>query len=114
MDDMVDSIELGSRIRKYRQNAGLSQEKLAEMVGVSSQQMQKYESGQTTLNIIKLQKIAKTLKVSVCEFFAQKPVEHVTTTMQEEELLSAFRKVKNIEMRNCLLKLVSNINKRIK
>lgn len=114
MADIVNSKELGNRIRKYRQNAGLSQEKLAEKVGVSSQQVQKYESGQTTLSIIKLQQIAKSLKVSMGDFFAQNTVEYTHTTIQEEELLLAFRKVKNTEMRICILKLVANINKRIK
>lgn len=114
MADIVDSKELGDRIRKYRQNAGFSQEKLAEMVGVSSQQIQKYESGQTTLSIIKLQQIAKSLRVSMSDFFAQNTVELARTTIQEEELLSAFRRVKNIEMRTSILKLVANINKRIK
>jgi len=39
------------------------------MVGVTFQQIQKYENGQTTLNVIKLQQIAQALKVSVNDFY---------------------------------------------
>lgn len=114
MGNIVESAEIGRVVRLFRQNAGFSQEKLAEMVGVSFQQMQKYESGHTTLNIIKLQQIAKALKVSVSDFFDGKPTEHVMLATQEVELLGAFRKIKNNEMRACILKLVGNINKKVK
>ena len=66
--------EVGRRIRQFRQDAGLSQEALAELVGVSFQQVQKYESGHTTLNILKLQHIAIALKVQVSDFFGTAPV----------------------------------------
>ncbi len=59
MGDVVSSVELGMKIKLLRQQAGLSQEKLAEMVGVTFQQIQKYENGHTTLNILKLQQIAQ-------------------------------------------------------
>jgi transcriptional regulator with XRE-family HTH domain len=111
---MVDSKEIGRRIRSFRQDAGLSQEALAELVGVSFQQVQKYESGHTTLNILKLQHIADALRVQVSDFFGMTPVQHVRLTGEEDQLLQAFRKVKNAEMRGCILKLVGNINKRVK
>ena len=114
MGDVVSSIDLGMKIKLLRQQAGLSQEKLAEMVGVTFQQIQKYENGQTTLNILKLQHIAKALKVSASDFFSSAPVQSVRLTGEEDQLLQAFRKVKNAEMRECILKLVGNINKRVK
>lgn len=106
--------QIGERIRRFRQNAGLSQEKLAELVGVSFQQVQKYESGYTTLNINKLQQIADALKVPVTEFFEAIPEKNIRLTGEEEQLLDSFRGIKNAEMRCCVLKLVSNINKRVK
>lgn len=114
MGDLVSSAEIGTLIRRYRQDAGLSQEKLAEMVGVSFQQIQKYENGHTTLNVIKLQHIATALKVSVADFFDAVPVKGVRLTGEEDQLLQAFRKVKSAELRSCVLKLVGNINKRVK
>lgn len=114
MGGIVDSIEMGRRIRQFRQDAGLSQETLAELVGVSFQQVQKYESGHTTLNILKLQHIAVALKVSVTEFFGSAPVQHVRLTGEEDQLLQSFRRIKNGELRGCILRLVGNVNKRAK
>jgi len=111
---MVDSKEIGRRLRQFRQDAGLSQEALAEMIGVSSQQVQKYENGHTTLNIPKLQQIADALKVQVSDFFDLSPAKGIKLTGEEDQLLQSFRKVKNGEMRDCILKLVSNLNKRAK
>lgn len=114
MGDIISSIEIGRKIREFRQQAGLSQEKLAEIVGVSYQQLQKYESGQTTLNILKLQHIAQALKVSVNDFFGTTPVQQIRLTGEEDQLLQSFRRIKNGELRDSILKLVGNVNKRVK
>jgi transcriptional regulator with XRE-family HTH domain len=112
MGGMVTSKDIGLKIKALRQQAGLSQEKLAEMVGVTFQQVQKYENSQTTLNVIKLQLIADALKVPVTEFFSSVTFQNVRLTGEEDQLLQAFRRIKNGELRGCILKLVGNINKR--
>lgn len=114
MSSIVDTKEVGRRIRQFRQDAGLSQEALAELIGLSFQQIQKYESGHTTLNILKLQHIAAALKVQVSDFFSSAPMQHIRLTGEEDQLLQSFRKIKNGEMRECILKLVGNVNKRVK
>lgn len=114
MGSIVDTKEVGTRIRQFRQDAGLSQEALAELIGLSFQQVQKYESGHTTLNIVKLQHIAIALKVQVSDFFSLTPTQHVRLTSEEDQLLQSFRKIKNGELRGCILKLVGNVNKRVK
>ena len=53
----------GERIKKLRQNAGMSQEKLAEMVGVSRQAVTKWEAGQSapgTENLFRLAEVFGT------------------------------------------------------
>ncbi len=114
MGDMITNKEIGLKIKQLRQQAGLSQEKLAEMIGVTFQQVQKYENGQTTLNVLKLQQIAHALKVSVNDFFGAAPVQQIRLTVEEDQLLQAFRRVKNGELRECILKLVGNVNRRAK
>lgn len=114
MGGMLTSVDLGRMIRNFRQRAGLSQEVLAEKIGVTFQQIQKYESGYTTLNIIRLQQIALALNVSVSDFFDTTTPQQLSLTDQEERLLQAFRKVRNVELRLSLLKLLNNINKRVK
>ena len=102
------------KIKRLRQQVGLSQEALAVLVGVTFQQIQKYENGHTTLNILKLQQIASALKVQVSEFFSLAPMQHVRLTGEEDQLLQSFRRIKNVELRGCVLKLVGNVNKRVK
>lgn len=114
MSNMVSSKEIGLKIKQLRQQAGLSQERLAELVGVTFQQIQKYESGHTTLNIVKLQQIANSLKVSASDILSSSPVPDVGITYEEDQLLQAFRRIKNGELRGCVLKLVGNVNRRIK
>jgi transcriptional regulator with XRE-family HTH domain len=114
MGDVVSSVELGMKIRLLRQQAGLSQEALAELVGVTFQQIQKYENGHTTLNIIKLQHIVQALKVQMSDLFDVAPMQNVRLTGEEDELLQAFRRIKNVDLRGCVLKLVGNVNKRVK
>lgn len=114
MGDIVSSVEIGKRIRRFRLDAGLSQENLAEMVGVTFQQIQKYENGHTTLNILKLQQITKALKLTVADLFEEEPAKRITLSDSEELLLESFRKIKNSELSGCILKLVANVNKRAK
>ena len=58
--------------------------------------------------------IADALKVQVSDFFGTAPVQHVRLSGEEDQLLQAFRSIKNAEMRGCILKLVGNVNKRVK
>ena len=107
-------LERGGRVRYRRMIIGMSQENLGNAMDLTFQQIQKYENGQTTLNILKLQHIAKALKVSASDFFSSAPVQSVRLTGEEDQLLHAFRRIKNNELRGCVLKLVGNVNKRTK
>lgn len=114
MGDLITSSDLGLKIKQARQQAGLSQERLAEMVGVTFQQIQKYENGQTTLNIIKLQQIAKALNLPINDFFQDIPEDPLRLTNQEGELIQAFRKIKNAELRGAVLSVISNVNRKVR
>jgi transcriptional regulator with XRE-family HTH domain len=112
MGDMLSNSVLGQKIKQARQQAGLSQERLAEMVGVTFQQIQKYENGQTTLNIHKLQLIAKALNHPAKEFFQDVPDGRPNITVEEMKLLQAYRKIKNTEVRGAVLAVVNNLNRK--
>lgn len=58
---IITSTEIGASIRNHRIALGLTQEQLAEKLGVSYQQVQRYENGATTLNVENLQLIAHAL-----------------------------------------------------
>ena len=60
---------VGRRIRAYRLMAGVSQVELGEAIGVSFQQVQKYETGQNRISASRLCQVAACLSVPVREFF---------------------------------------------
>ena len=66
--DPVD-IYVGSRVRMRRLMLGLSQDKLAESVGLTFQQIQKYEKGSNRIGASRLFQLAKALDVSVQYFY---------------------------------------------
>jgi len=62
---------VGSRVRMRRQLLGLSQERLADQIGVTFQQVQKYEKGLNRIGASRLQRIADVLRTSPSFFFQQ-------------------------------------------
>ena len=66
--DPLDSV-VGAKIRIFRTNRGLSQTALAEAIGVTFQQVQKYESGTNRVGAGRLSRIAVVLGVSIGQLF---------------------------------------------
>jgi transcriptional regulator with XRE-family HTH domain len=65
----VEDIEIGRKIRTLRLERGLSQSRLADGIGLSFQQLQKYESGANRVSAGRLQRIAALLGVPVTVFY---------------------------------------------
>jgi transcriptional regulator with XRE-family HTH domain len=70
--------KVGDRIRKFRQLADLNQESVAEAIGMSGGNFGKIERGEIDINTESLQKLAKLFKVTVSEFFDEKPIHALT------------------------------------
>jgi transcriptional regulator with XRE-family HTH domain len=68
---------VGSRVRMRRMIVGISQGKLGEALGLTFQQVQKYEKGTNRIGASRLQHIARVLGVPIEFFFEGVP--HVTT-----------------------------------
>jgi transcriptional regulator with XRE-family HTH domain len=64
-----EDVAIGQKIRALRLERSLSQEELGHAVGVTFQQIQKYERGANRVSAGRLQKIADALEVSVTFFF---------------------------------------------
>ena len=60
---------VGARIRLFRVDRGMSQSMLAERIGVTFQQMQKYERGANRVGASRLSQVASVLDISVGELF---------------------------------------------
>lgn len=66
-------IHVGSRIRLRRTMLGMSQERLGESLGITFQQIQKYEKGTNRVGASRLQNISSILNVPVSFFFEDAP-----------------------------------------
>jgi len=76
MNDLVETrfpnpvdLHVGARIRLRRRMQGVSQEKLADALGLTFQQVQKYERGANRVSASKLYEIAAALRAPVSYFF---------------------------------------------
>ncbi|OJI92069.1 transcriptional regulator with XRE-family HTH domain [Planktotalea frisia] len=63
-------VHVGKRIRHRRWLVGVTQQQLAEKVGIKFQQIQKYETGANRVSASRLWDIAESLEVDVSFFFA--------------------------------------------
>ncbi|MEI7931435.1 MAG: helix-turn-helix domain-containing protein [Alphaproteobacteria bacterium] len=112
---------VGGRIRMRRRSLGVSQEKLAEDLGLTFQQVQKYERGANRVSASKLYEIARSLQTPVAFFFeglndptqdgAYDPpadifVHEFLMTNEGLELAAVFPKVKKSRLRRRILDLV--------
>jgi len=96
---IITSREIGEAIKRRRRELGISQERLAEMLNVSYQQVQRYESGANKLNVENIQVIAHLLSVPLMFFFSSdtsstiaEPVQDYTA-QDEKTLLKYFRRI---------------------
>lgn len=63
--------KIGKIVRKWRNIRNVTQKELANNIGVSYQQLQKYETGQNRLSIGRLIQISKNLDVPLTDFFME-------------------------------------------
>jgi Predicted transcriptional regulators len=92
-----------------RQQAGWSQERLSEMIGVSPQQLQKYETGKNMMNTDKLQLAAQALSVPIQALFAE-PVDGMPVGGSEQLLLDSYRAIPNKKLQENILEIVVNVS----
>lgn len=88
--DPVD-IAVGARIRLHRMARGMSQDKLAKALGISFQQVQKYERGANRIGASRLRRIAEALNVPIHHLFdthlGQTAADGTSANSEEHELL---------------------------
>jgi transcriptional regulator with XRE-family HTH domain len=91
--DGVD-VEFGRRIRAYRLNNNVSQMALAEMLGVSFQQVQKYEKGTNKVSAARLADIAVRLHTTPHDLMGwQSTTPMIALTDEDMKLLKVFVKL---------------------
>jgi transcriptional regulator with XRE-family HTH domain len=113
---------VGARIRMQRIVRGMSQTKMGNAVGVTFQQVQKYEKGVNRVGASRLQQIASVLKVPPDFFFDGASAKAVTNASMETTLTEgfissrdgvalskAFTKISDQKMRRSIVSLVEQI-----
>lgn len=105
MQRVVSNGEIGAAIRKRRQELSLSQEQLAARLQISTQQVQRYESGKDRLNVEKLQALSFALAVPVSYFLGYDKCALVPENEHEGELLASYRKISDRESRMLVMSL---------
>lgn len=76
-------IHVGSRVRLRRTLLGMSQEKLGEAIGLTFQQVQKYERGANRIGASRLFDLSRVLDVPVSFFFDDMPADHESRTADQ-------------------------------
>ena len=114
---------VGSRVRMRRLMLGMSQEKLGENLGITFQQIQKYEKGTNRIGASRLQQIAQVLQVPVSFFFEGAPggsaldgdapspsfVSDFLASADGLALTRAFTRLKDPKLRRRIVELVEEI-----
>ena len=117
---------VGSRVRMRRMMLSMSQEKLGDALGLTFQQVQKYEKGTNRVGASRLQQIAQILQVPVAFFFEGAPhapgysggmseapspayVADFLATSDGLALTKAFMRIKSSKLRRRIVDLVEQI-----
>jgi transcriptional regulator with XRE-family HTH domain len=117
---------VGSRVRMRRMMVGMSQEKLGRALGLTFQQVQKYEKGMNRIGASRLQQISQILQVPVAFFFEGAPspagevqatngapsssyVSDFLATSDGLALTKSFTRIKDPKLRRRIVELVEQI-----
>ena len=113
--DMYHPIDLhvGKRVRFKRKMMGLTQTDLGERVGLTFQQIQKYEKGENRISASKLYQIAQILDTNVSFFFDDYNEAHkeqeIVDDKQSVDLVQSFSSIKNPKVKKRIMMLIESV-----
>ncbi|MGP9821327.1 helix-turn-helix domain-containing protein [Salinarimonas sp. NSM] len=120
--------EIGRRIKQRRTDLGLNQQSLAQQIGVSYQQVQKYENGTERVGASRLFAIANALQCPVADFYERgaefresgsvyEPAidaQRVLSTEDGRLLIHAFLAIDDASVRQKLVELATTLSSALK
>jgi transcriptional regulator with XRE-family HTH domain len=117
--------QVGNRVRLRRMLIGMSQEKLGDFLGLTFQQVQKYEKGVNRIGAGRLFNIARVLGVAITYFYEDTTDEHTLPGFAEDsgappvmeflgspeglQLSLAFMRIKEPKVRKRVVELVKSL-----
>jgi transcriptional regulator with XRE-family HTH domain len=111
---------VGIRVRMRRMMLGISQEKLGDALGLTFQQVQKYEKGMNRISASRLQHMSQILQVPVPFFFEGAPgaavgmpeslsyVKDFLVTSDGLALVKAFMRIEDAKLRRLIVRVVED------
>lgn len=113
-------IQVGNRVRIRRMLIGMSQERLGDLLGLTFQQVQKYEKGVNRIGAGRLYEVSRILNVPVDFFYegvassspegeSAPPVMEFVSSGEGLQLALAFMKIKDARVRKRMLDLVKSL-----
>lgn len=110
-------IHVGQRVRMRRMMLGISQEKLADKLGITFQQVQKYEKGTNRIGAGRLQQVAEFLEAPIAFFYegqpdktsismAADPISEFAVRLHGLDLAKAFLALKDNDSRKLAVRMV--------
>ncbi|GAB4387537.1 MAG: hypothetical protein Kow0025_01670 [Thermodesulfovibrionales bacterium] len=97
--------ETGALLKRIRKASGLSQVKVAEMMGVSYQQVQKYEKGTSELTVSRLRQFSAIFGMPASILLGEREGPGFLCE-DEREAITLFRRIKNARMRRVALEIL--------
>jgi transcriptional regulator with XRE-family HTH domain len=103
---------IGQVIREARKARDLTQMELSELIGVSYQQVQKYEKGSGNISVERLKQIAKAVDAPITRFFpaadavAEAPAAYKKTLPDEMLLLELYRRIRSKKAKKAVIELL--------
>ena len=104
----TEELELGKRLKTARKLAGMNQAKLADQIGITFQQIQKYENGTNRVSALRLVKMADILKADIQYLLGmEKDSSHKMPFFNTEEIkiVKALRMVTSPKVRGKIVQL---------
>ena len=115
----IDDVEthIGQQLKMLRISNKMSQKALAEQLGITYQQVQKYEMGMNRISVARVWQFCKIFSVTPDFLFenlldldgkdakAGELIPNVVATSQDIKLMLAFKKIENGDERNLVIKM---------
>jgi len=118
---MKYSRQIGCLIKQFREEAGYSQQELAEKLDISFQQLQKYEYGQSRITVERLDQLSSILHIPIGKLIPDRyqnadlhsisdeeevyaPFQRVIVSPEEVKLLKLYRRLYTERLRSLLLR----------
>ncbi len=122
--EKASCVSIGQRLRKKRKELKMTQKALAAAIGVTFQQLQKYETGQTNISINMLMKLCEELKVNINYFIpssnrmylsdnivedSETNIDDIRSEELEKKLTNMFNSINDKKVKLSILALVEVI-----